>query len=221
MAVQKKRRPVYAVAIHEEAESGDVVFTFWEKGTASAWAGEVAPKRVPQFIVRAKLVKGKPAVQWDAASDDPPGSREYFIEEATAKFAARVEWISRANELTDEVEAWVRELGWQTRRIEKRIEDSRVGAHTVPALLMQKELAQALLEPISPLAPGAEGVVDLYLLPAYDDIATLYFSDSRWNVHFNLSRGTNGVVPAAQAEAFPLSKKTLEKVLGEMTRHAA
>ncbi len=45
-----------------------------------------------------------------------------------------------------------------------------------PALLMQEgPSAGLILEPIARSAPGADGVVDLYLLPAYDDIASLYF----------------------------------------------
>ena len=82
-------------------------------------------------------------------------------------------WISRVNLLVDEVERWARDEGWSTRRIEKRLEDAWIGPHRVPALLMQEELCRGLLEPLGLSAHGSEGVVDLYLMPAYDDIAEL------------------------------------------------
>ena len=71
-----------------------------------------------------------------------------------------------------------------TRRIEKRLDDSGVGTHKVPALLLQEDTVRVLLEPVSRRAPGAEGVVDLYLMPAFDDIATLYFYDGGWQLHY-------------------------------------
>ena len=33
---------------------------------------------------------------------------------------------------------------------------------------------------LEPVAPGTEGVVDLYLMPGYDDIASLYHYSNRW-----------------------------------------
>ncbi len=58
-------------------------------------------------------------------------------------------------------------------------------------------------------------------MPAYDDIANLYYYDNRWNLHYNTYRGTNAVVPVPKADAMPLSKETLEKVLVDMRQHAA
>jgi hypothetical protein len=58
-------------------------------------------------------------------------------------------------------------------------------------------------------------------MPAYDDIASLYYYDDRWNLHYNTLRGTNAVVPPSKAEALPVSKETLEKVLAEMRQNAA
>ena len=65
----------------------------------------------------------------------------------------------------------------------------------------------------------ADGVVDLYLMPAYDDIASLYYYGDRWNVHY-MFPGTRPGVTVREAEAMPLSKETLEKVLAEMRQSA-
>jgi hypothetical protein len=102
--------------------------------------------------------------------------------------------------------------------VEKRLDDSRIGRHVVPALLMQEDTCRILLEPIARSAPGAEGVVDLYLMPAYDDIAVLFYYSDRWNLHYNMDRGTNSVRPVSEAEAMPLSKEALAKVLDLLRR---
>ena len=141
--------------------------------------------------------------------------------EIAVRMKDRETWIDRVTSLVGQVEQWGREMGWSTRRVEKSLDDAWIGKHRVPALLMQQDTCRALLEPIGRSTPGAAGVVDLYLMPAYDDIASLYYYGNRWNLHYNTFRGANAVVPVPQAEARPLSKETLEKVLAEMRDHAA
>ena len=85
---------------------------------------------------------------------------------------------------------------------------------------MQEETYRVLLEPVGRSTLGAEGVVDLYLMPAYDDIASLYYSSNQWNIHY-LFHGTRPVSTVREAEALPLSKGTLEKVLADMKQNAA
>jgi hypothetical protein len=85
---------------------------------------------------------------------------------------------------------------------------------------MQEDTGRVLLEPVGRSAPGAEGVVDLYLMPAYDDIASLYYCGDRWNLHY-MFPGTKPVATVREAEALPLSKEALEKVLAEMRQNAA
>jgi hypothetical protein len=132
----------------------------------------------------------------------------------------RDEWLQRLSALLDAVQRWAQELGWSTRRIDKRMEDSQVGKYQAPALLMQEGTTRMLLEPIARSAPGAEGIVDLYLMPAYDDIATLFFSDGQWQLHF-LFRGTPAPPTVSEANSKPLSKETFKAVLEEMLKNAA
>ena len=56
------------------------------------------------------------------------------------------------------------------------------------------------------------------LMPAYDDIASLYYEDGRWTLHY-LSGGTGAANPR-EAPAKPLSQETLQEVLAEMRQHA-
>jgi len=93
-----------------------------------------------------------------------------------------------------------------------------VGTHRVPALLLQEDTVRVLLEPVSRRASGAEGVVDLYLMPAYDDIASLYFREGNWHVHYMVPGG-KAVTTIKETESKPLSKETLAAILQEMKKH--
>lgn len=132
----------------------------------------------------------------------------------------RDEWVGRLQTLVDQVEAWGREFGWATRRIEKRMEDSQIGTYKAPALLLQAEFTRVLLEPVARFVPGASGAVDLYLMPAYDDIASLYDTpNGGWQLHYIWS-GSPSVGDVRDANAVPLTKDALQRVLAEMKQHA-
>ncbi len=128
--------------------------------------------------------------------------------------------VSKADELVNRVEGWARELDWSTRRIEKKMRDLQIGLYKAPALVLQNETCRVLLDPIARSAPGAEGVVDLYLMPAYDDIASLYFCDGAWQLHYMFA-GTSSVATIRTADSKPLSRETLRVVLEEMRANAA
>ena len=133
--------------------------------------------------------------------------------------ALRDEWLTRLAALMNLVKGWAEELDWSTRVISKKMKDSRLGSYEAPALIMQKETTRVLLDPVARFAPRTEGVVDLYLMPAYDDIASLYFVGGKWRLHYMF----NSDQPAGttkDGDAGPLSKKALTQVLDEMTAHA-
>jgi hypothetical protein len=131
----------------------------------------------------------------------------------------RDKWLLGLSTLMDTVQGWAQELGWSTRRIEKRMEDSQIGTYQAPALLMQEGTTRMLLEPIARSAPGVDGVVDLYLMPAYDDIATLYHCEGQWQLHY-LFPGTPAAPTISEANSKPLSKETFKEVLEEMLKNA-
>src|SRR5208337_299558 len=132
----------------------------------------------------------------------------------------RDEWVSRLSDLTTAVRRWAEELNWSTRQIAKKMKDSRLGVYEAPALLMQKETTRVLLDPVARFAPGADGVVDLYLMPAYDDIASLYLVDGEWQFHY-MFPGTPTVPTIRQAKPCSLSKDAIGRVLDEMSINAS
>ena len=138
---------------------------------------------------------------------------------ARERAAERVAWIQPVSDLVKCVEGWAKDLGWSTRRIDKKIEDGRLGNPKAAGLVMQDDTVRILLEPVSASAPGADGLVDLYLMPGYDDIASLYHREDGWHVQY-VFPAQNAVAGIKEGESRPLSKKTLRAVLDEMKKHA-
>jgi len=134
--------------------------------------------------------------------------------------ATRDEWIRQLRSLTDRIRGWVEKSGWNTREVERSMRDSVLGDYKAPALLMQRETVQVILDPVGRFAPGTEGVVDLYLLPAYGDISSLYLVDGEWRLHYAF-RDKPAVARIKPAEAMPLEEATLMRVLDEIAAHAA
>ena len=132
--------------------------------------------------------------------------------------AIRDEWIERLSRLVTDVERWAGSIGWASRRIDKSMKDSVIGPYKAPGLLLQKEFSRLILDPISRESPGSEGLVDLYVMPAFDDIASFSFDQGQWNVHHRLA-DVEAVATSGDAEARPLTRGTLAEVLDELVRH--
>jgi hypothetical protein len=137
---------------------------------------------------------------------------------AKDKERRRDEWLARLSELVETVRGWAEELDWSTRRIETKMEDSEIGDYKAPALIIQKETVRAILHPIHRSAPGVTGVVDFYIMPAYDDIERLFYYDDAWHLH-HMSPGSPDVGPHRRDQ--PLSRETFRAVLEAMIRNAA
>lgn len=131
----------------------------------------------------------------------------------------RNEWVRDVEALVRDVEGWCRARDWPTRRIERRMKDSSLGEYHAPALLIQADLARVLLEPVARHVPGSDGVVDLYLMPGYDDIASIYRTSDGWVLHYLFSGGPP-VGSMRDAPAHPLKEDVFERVVAEMVHNA-
>lgn len=220
MSEQTAQAQRYRVNVYEpEQTPGSLIFSFVPNGHQHDRGPNGVPKRAPQFIVAVRQEPGGLAFDWSGTPDDPGAAWEEIQAEITARMKDRAGWIDRVTALVDQVEQWAKEMGWSTRRIEKKLDDPWIGKHCVPALLMQEDLCRVLLEPLGPSTPGTDGVVDLYLMPAYDDIARLYY-ENQWKLHY-MFPGARPTPEVRSAESVALSKETLAKVLTEMRQHAA
>jgi hypothetical protein len=221
MTKQTAQQQQYTVSLCEsEQAAGELIFAFVPQGVPQENNSGALPKRAPQFIVAVHREADGLVFDWSGTTNDPGTARDEIEAEVSARIEDREVWLDRVNELVDRVEQWAAELGWSTRRIVKKLDDARIGKHHVPALLMQEDTYRILLEPIGRSTPGTEGVVDLYLMPAYDDIASLYYYGGQWKLHYMFS-GKTPAPAVSEADAVPLTKDTLEKVLAELRQHAA
>lgn len=141
------------------------------------------------------------------------------MSQATSSEELRDAWLERLSQLINQIKRWAEEAGWSTRSIEVTLTDSQIGRYKAPALLMQENATKVLLEPIARSAPGADGVVDLYLIPAYDDIASFYLCNGTWQIHYMLP-GTPTVATIRNAAAEPLSLESFRAVLEAMKANA-
>ncbi len=129
----------------------------------------------------------------------------------------KAEWVGRLDALIDDVEGWAKMSGWHTRRIAKTVNERRLGVYKVPVLLMEKNTVEAVLNPVARYVPGAEGAVDLYVAPAYDDIASLYFEGNHWVIHCSERPDPLSTHSVVEITDRPYSEQTIRAILDGMS----
>jgi hypothetical protein len=216
MARQQATQSTDMVNVYDDPDAeGALRFTFVPKSVRHPGSGGEPP---PQYILSVQGYADQTKFNWIK----PPAQQAMREElEATARqrVTARHLWLKKLKKLVSTVKRWADEFDWATRVVDKKMEDADIGNYKAPGLLLQRETVRLFLEPVARTAPGTEGVVDLYLMPSYDDIASLYYYKNRWNVHYKLeTEPTVGNI--LEAEAKPLTKETLGKVFDEMKAHA-
>ena len=219
MARQRATQPRYMVSIYDDpAGDGALRFTFVMKGVRPDRAAGLRHEPPPEYIASVRGHGDQTEVNWI----ERPVQREMqqeLEEIARQRITSRYDWLAKLGKLVTTVSKWAEELDWATRTVDKKMEDAEIGNYRAPGLLLQQETVRLLLEPIARIAPGAEGAVDLYLMPSYDDIASLYYYSNRWNLHY-VFQETPHVATPLETEGKPLTKLTLRKVLDEMRAHA-
>jgi hypothetical protein len=118
-----------------------------------------------------------------------------------------------------QVRGWAEPHEWVTKTYPKKLRDADEQVYEVPALFLQKGPIRVLLDPVAYDVPGAEGVVDLYLMPTYDDVASLYFEKGTWMIHYAPPdpKEPHSVI---EVEALPLSEEMINQVLDSIAAHA-
>jgi hypothetical protein len=125
-------------------------------------------------------------------------------------------WLDRLNILVEEVKGWAQASGWRTRRIDKTVNERRLGIYKVPVLLMEKDTVEVVLNPVARFVPGANGAVDLYVAPAYDDIASLYLQGDQWVLHYVDQPDPMVTGSVIEIKSEPYSETTIRKILNRM-----
>ena len=132
----------------------------------------------------------------------------------------RDEFQKRFEALVKQVKTRVEPHEWVTKRCPKRMRDVNRQIFEIPALYLQKGPVRVLLDPVAYDVPGAEGVVDLYLMPTYDDLASLYFESGEWVIHYAFPPAPSETHSVAEAATLALSEETINQVLDSIADHA-
>lgn len=128
------------------------------------------------------------------------------------------EWRRRLDDLVEVVRGWT-EAEWVARPYPKKMRDADGAVYEVPALFLQKGPIRLLLDPIAHDAPGSDGVVDLYLMPAYDDAARLHLIDGEWRIDYAFQDESEGT-EVKPSPGLTLSRESLNRVLDAIVNHA-
>jgi hypothetical protein len=209
----------YTVNIYDDpVVKGALRFTFVPIGTNDNLPPGQRRQSVPEYIVTVAGHGNGITCKW-VVEPEKPAVKNKLQRIATQRVSWRQAWLEHLRKLVEAVKEWAEVLGWATKLTEKKMEDHEVGNYKAPALVLQKEAARLFLEPITRAAPGAEGLVDLYRMPAYDDIASLYYYAHHWNIHYMPPDGPV-VGNIREAEAKELTQETLKAILDEMSKDA-
>ncbi len=133
--------------------------------------------------------------------------------------AERAEWLGQLNALASQVRTWVEKAGWRTRLVSKPTRDGVLSRFEVPLLLMERDGVQIALNPVSRFSFDTKGIVDLYVVPAYDEVANLYLMDEGWELAYQFVR--EGSTERQDVVGYHLAEEPLLRVLDEMARCGA
>jgi hypothetical protein len=126
----------------------------------------------------------------------------------------------RVNDLVTRFEKEIDGSEWATRRYPKKLRDEAGQIYEIPALFLQKGPIKLLLDPIGYDVPGAEGAADIYLMPAYDPGASIYFENGQWVIHRVFPPDPIETTSVVEAQALPVSVESINRVVNSIAENA-
>ncbi|WP_165227521.1 hypothetical protein [Aquisphaera insulae] len=142
-------------------------------------------------------------------------------ESTTIDVAADVaRWRDGLNELFGSIRDWAGSLGWRSRLARKHLVEKAVGRYEVPVLILDRGDAEISVVPVARQAPGAEGLVQFFRMPAYESVASLHREGGRWFVRRVPSPPPPPSTAGADAMAGRLSldEEALRDLLDDLAR---
>lgn len=99
------------------------------------------------------------------------------------------EWINAMETVERQAEEWSTKAAWRTRRVNKTMSESLIGAYEGQQLLIFAEPNLYVLDPIARFVPGAQGLLDFTIQPSYN--TTSMYRDDRgiWYLHLDVGKG--------------------------------
>ena len=129
-------------------------------------------------------------------------------------------WLDCLNLLVRSVQEWSAVSGWQGRLTSKHMAEKGLGRYEVPVLVLDREDAEVSLVPVARQVPGADGLVDLFRMPAYDAVASLYREKGQWFIHYAFTPDPTEARSVIETERLPLEEGSLNRVLDDIAKAA-
>ncbi len=129
-------------------------------------------------------------------------------------------WLDDLNILVESVQEWSAVSGWRGRLTSKHMAEKGLGRYEVPVLVLDRDDAEVSLVPVARQGPGADGLVDLFRMPAYDAVASLYLEDGQWFIHYAFTPDPGEAGSEIETERLPLEEGSLNRVLDDITKAA-
>ncbi len=136
------------------------------------------------------------------------------MSEKSDAFAKQVETVVRDFEVS------LSGQDWSIRRDPKRMRDEFGNVYSVLSLTLIKGPVRLLLDPNGYDIPGADGVMDIYLLPPYDPVATLYLEHGQWFIHSPFPSALDATDDPNNWTRSNLTKESISHTLGSIVDHA-
>ncbi len=92
------------------------------------------------------------------------------------------DWLRSLDALFRETEAWCQRRDWPCKRKTVRVQDDFLGSYDAPQLDLCALDNQLLLKPVARFVTGADGLVDMLLLPTCES-AILVRLGEIWQIH--------------------------------------
>jgi len=127
-------------------------------------------------------------------------------------------WPDCLNLLVRNVQEWSAASGWQGRLTSKHMAEKGLGRYEVPVLVLDREDAEVSLVPVARQVPGADGLVDLFRMPAYDAVASLYLEKGQWFIHYAFTPDPTEARSVIETERLPLEEGSLNRVLDDIAK---
>jgi hypothetical protein len=127
---------------------------------------------------------------------------------------------TQVNSLADQFEATLADTEWSIHRDKKRMRDEVGEIYEVPALTLVKGATRLLLDPNGFGFPGAEAGVDLFLLPPYDPVASLYLEKGTWFIHSPFPRREIVIARPKEWARTEFTPDAIRTVLESIADHA-
>jgi hypothetical protein len=129
-------------------------------------------------------------------------------------------WLDRLNDLVARVREWSAASGWRSRMTSKHMAEKALGRYEVPVLVLDRDDVEVALVPVACQVPRADGLVDFFRMPAYDDVASLYREEGEWFFHYAFSPDPVKTHSVIETERFPLDEGSLNRVLEDIAKTA-